>query len=316
MRRIEETSQLTDSLPEYMKIDHRPLISVVMNCYNSARYLRESIESVLEQTYSNWEIVFWDNQSTDESAAIFKSYIDSRLKYFLAPEHTKLGQARNLAVAHATGEWLGFLDCDDAWLPGKLERQVEIIIHENPDLGIVYGQCLVIRDNSGTYSQWASRQYRYANKTVLKILPEGDVLGKYLKFNFIPMVTAIVSRAAYFEVGGLSAHFEQAEDYELFAKIAATRKTRAVQDVIALYRVHENNSSILNEDKGFKEALEIICRYLPTPMAIRGLSYRHSSYALRMICDGKLRKGVIHLLNYGNLLDLFEISYRKIARVL
>ena len=294
----------------------QPLVSVVMNCYNSAQYLREAIDSVLAQTYQNWEIVFWDNQSTDESATIFKSYADARLRYFLAPEFTKLGQARNLAVAHTTGEWLGFLDCDDVWLPEKLERQVDIIMHEGYELGLVYGQCLVIKSGIEMSPQWANRHYKYTKKTALKALPEGSVLEKLLKFNFIPLVTAVVSRAAYHEVGGLSAHFEQAEDYELFVKIATKRKVRAVQDIIALYRIHESNSSIGNEEKCFYEVLEIIGKYLPDPASVSGLSYQHTAYALTRIKDGEFKKGLYHFSVHGRLFDLLKIFMQKITRVL
>lgn len=307
---------MDDSLSKSRGIGHQPLVSVIMNCYNSAKYLREAIESVLVQTYQNWEIIFWDNQSTDESATIFKSYADARLRYFLAPEFTKLGRARNLAVAHATGEWLGFLDCDDVWLPEKLARQVDIIMNEGPELGLVYGQCLVIKSGIEISSQWASRQYKYTKNTVLKTLPEGRVFEKLLKLNFIPLLTAVVNRVAYHEVGGLSAHFEQAEDYELFVKIAAKRKVRAVQDIIALYRIHETNISIGNEEKGFYEGLEVVGKYRPDPIAVSGLSYQHTTYALARIKDGKLKKGFYHFAVHGRLLDLFAIVVRKITRVL
>src|SRR4030067_1280023 len=109
--------------PSTSKQEQQPLVSVIMNCYNSEKYLREAIDSVLAQTYQNWEIIFWDNQSTDKSAAIFKSYADPRFCYFLAPEHTTLGQARNLAVEQAHGAWVAFLDCGDILFPRKLAQQ-------------------------------------------------------------------------------------------------------------------------------------------------------------------------------------------------
>jgi glycosyltransferase involved in cell wall biosynthesis len=294
----------------------RPLVSVVMNCYNSAKYLREAIDSVLAQSYQNWEIIFWDNQSTDESAEIFSSYVDIRLRYFLAPEFTELGQARNLAIAHASGEWLGFLDCDDIWLSDKLENQVDIIIHEGPELGLVYGQCLVIKSSIEIPSLWANRQNKYKTKTALKTLPEGRVFEKLIKFNFIPLVTAVVSRADYHEVGGLSDHFEQAEDYEMFLKIAAKRKVRAVQDVIALYRIHESNISIGNEEKCFHEVIEIIGKYRPDSAVAPGLSYQYTAYALTLLKDGKIKKGLYLFATHGRLLDFFAIVVRKIFRVL
>lgn len=303
---------MTDLVNAPKEDSREPLVSVIMNCYNSAQYLREAIDSVLQQTYQNWEIIFWDNQSTDSSANIFNSYADSRLRYFLAPKFTKLGQARNLAVAQASGEWLGFLDCDDVWLPDKLTRQVDIIQIEAPGLGLVYGQALVIDCNIGKSSNWAKRQSKYSKKTALKTLPEGWVFEKLLMFNFISLLTAIVNRAAYHEVGGISDYFEQAEDYELFVKLAATRKVRAVQSVVALYRIHGSNASILNEEKDFREAEEIVSRYLPQPAADRALKQRHSYYALNQIRQGKFWSGFCHFVLRGSLSSLFALVQRKV----
>ena len=82
-----------------------PLVSIILNCYNGAKYLEEAIDSIYAQTYSNWEIIFWDNASTDESASIAKSY-DDRLKYHQALETTPLGAARDLALKKITGKLL------------------------------------------------------------------------------------------------------------------------------------------------------------------------------------------------------------------
>src|SRR5829696_2506866 len=103
-----------------------PLVSVIMNCFNGEKYLREAIDSVLAQSYTNWEIIFWDNQSTDDSARIVRSYRDPRLKYFYAPTHLPLYGARNHAIDRAAGELIAFLDVDDWWIPSKLEQQVPL----------------------------------------------------------------------------------------------------------------------------------------------------------------------------------------------
>ena len=97
-----------------------PLVSIIMNCYNGEKFLKEAIDSIYAQTYSNWEIIFWDNASTDDSACIAKSY-DDRLKYHLAQETTPLGEARDLALKKINGKYISFLDCDDIWLPKKLK---------------------------------------------------------------------------------------------------------------------------------------------------------------------------------------------------
>lgn len=295
---------MTGSSESNAHIVSQPLVSVVMNCYNSSRYLREAIDSVLAQTYQNWEIVFWDNRSSDASSEIFNSYSDPRLRYHLAPEHTKLGKARNLAVAQAKGDWICFLDCDDVWLPEKLERQIKIIADEDSELGFVYGQMLVLDDSGASGSRWSTRLRKYTKKTLLSRLPEGQILEELLKVNFVPLPTAIVNRRLYHEIGGISEHFEQAEDYELFIKIAARKKVRAVQSIVALYRVHQSNNSIANSERAFKEASELISRYLPASAAIRGLRYRHATFAVTQIESGKLWSGARHIAAYVGLSTL------------
>jgi len=95
---------------------NKPRVSVIMNCLNGEKYLREAIESAYAQTYKNWEIIFWDNASTDKSAEIAKSF-DEKIRYFRSDENYCVGKVRNLALAQAKGEFIAFLDCDDTWLP-------------------------------------------------------------------------------------------------------------------------------------------------------------------------------------------------------
>ena len=116
----------------------KPLVSVIINCFNGEKYLCEALDSVITQTYKNWEIIFWDNQSTDKSAEIFKSYKDSRLKYYCASSHTAiLYEARNYALKKTNGDFIAFLDVDDWWLPNKLEKQIPLF--DDPNVGLVYG---------------------------------------------------------------------------------------------------------------------------------------------------------------------------------
>jgi len=115
-------------------------VSVVMNCRNSAKYLREAIDSVYAQTYSDWEIVFFDNQSTDDSAKIARSY-DSRLRYVLSDASVSLGEARNRALRECRGEFMAFLDCDDLWLSDKLERQMAAF-DKNPSVSFAHSNYL------------------------------------------------------------------------------------------------------------------------------------------------------------------------------
>ena len=82
-----------------------PLVTIIMNCYNGEKYLDESLKSIINQSYKNWELIFWDNVSTDDSKKIFDKYKDKRFNYFLAKEHTVLYEARNLAIKKANGDF-------------------------------------------------------------------------------------------------------------------------------------------------------------------------------------------------------------------
>ena len=103
-----------------------PVVSVIMNCLNSSRDLREAMDSVMAQTFTDFEIVFWDNGSTDESPAIARSY-GEKVRYFRGETTVPLGAARNLALAQARGRYIAFLDCDDLWRPRKLELQTALL---------------------------------------------------------------------------------------------------------------------------------------------------------------------------------------------
>ena len=81
-------------------MDHltNPLISIIVNCFNGEKYLKRALESIINQTYNNWEVVFWDNQSSDNSKKIFSEFKDKRFKYYFSKEHTSLYKARNEAI--------------------------------------------------------------------------------------------------------------------------------------------------------------------------------------------------------------------------
>ena len=87
-----------------MNIKNQKLVSIIMNCYNSEKYLKQAIDSVLNQSYNSWELIIWDNKSTDNTSLIANSYDDNRIKYFLAENFSPLGEARNMAIKKSTGE--------------------------------------------------------------------------------------------------------------------------------------------------------------------------------------------------------------------
>ncbi len=114
-------------------MDSQPLVSVIMPSYNAEKYIAESIESVLHQTYPNWELLITDDCSRDRTPEIVQSYCqqDPRISFVIAKQHSGIAKTRNQSIARAKGQFIAFLDNDDLWVPEKIEKQVRFIIENN-----------------------------------------------------------------------------------------------------------------------------------------------------------------------------------------
>lgn len=208
-----------------------PLVSVLMNCYNGEKYLRQAIGSVLAQSHQNWEIIFWDNRSTDGSAAIVTSYADSRIKYYHAPQHTLLYEARNYAIAQASGEFLAFLDVDDWWVETKLERQLERFA--DPDVGLVCS-------NYWVESEQKQKRWPYFRRP----MPEGWVLNDLLGFYYIGLLTLVVRRTALDTLGyPCDPRYHIIGDFDLVVRLCFRWKMSCLQGPLAFRRLHDANES-------------------------------------------------------------------------
>ena len=120
------------------------LISIVMNCYNGEKYLNQSIDSIINQDYQNWELVFFDNNSNDKSAQIFKSYKDKRFFYYKSDKTTNISIARNKAINLCKGYFIAFLDVDDFWDDKKLSKQIKFF---DDDIDFIFTNFWLIKEN-------------------------------------------------------------------------------------------------------------------------------------------------------------------------
>jgi glycosyltransferase involved in cell wall biosynthesis len=206
-----------------------PVISIIMNCYNCASFLREAIDSVYEQTFTDWEIVFWDNASTDKSSDIASSY-DHRLKYFCAKKTTPLGEARKLALNKAKGKYICFLDCDDLYLEDKLEKQYQLM--EEQQYAMSYGSTIVI-DKNGDKIRQDTVYYE-----------SGYVFDQLLNKYEINMLSVMIRRNVLEEnILTFLPHLEYCPDYNLFMEIASRFPVGVIRDNIVKYRVLPNSLS-------------------------------------------------------------------------
>jgi len=208
----------------------KSLVSIIMNCYNGQRFLKEAIDSVYQQTYNDWEIIFWDNASDDDSAKVAKSY-DKKLKYFLAPSNTSLGEARNIAIRKASGKYVAFLDCDDKYFPEKLTRQVNMM--ENNQCALCYGSVIVINDDGAQI-----RKNIVTDK-------HGHILDQLLLKYEINMQTVMIRRNILTENSlSFDTKLKFSPDYDLFMRIAAEHKICSLSNYLAEYRKVETSLTV------------------------------------------------------------------------
>ena len=135
-----------------------PLVSVIVNCHNGQAFLRDCINSIINQTYKNWELIFWDNCSSDKSKEILESYSEKRIKYFRAEKFTTLYEARNLALKKASGDYISFLDTDDWWSANKIEKQLDLF-NTNRKLDVVYTSFYIYRQRKKTKKKFRIKTY-------------------------------------------------------------------------------------------------------------------------------------------------------------
>ena len=200
-------------------MSEQPLVSVLMNCYNGEKYLRKAIESVLSQSYQNWELIFWDNQSDDLSATIFHSYEDARLKYFFAPQHTDLGAARILAQEHLYGTYVAVLDADDVAHPDRLLKQVGFL-EINQNVALVGSWVKLVDTNGNLISE-----YRPPLNT--------DELYQCLGWtNPIVNSSSMYRRQIAKLLGGYSTEFLNSQDFCLVLDVAAHFKIAVIDEFL------------------------------------------------------------------------------------
>ena len=159
----------------------KTLVSIIMPCYNAERYIAQSIESVLAQTYDNWELLITDDASTDKSVEIISKYSknDERINVLVPDEHQGIARTRNMSISRASGRFVAFLDSDDIWYPEKLEKQIKFMLDN--DLAFTYSSYEII-DCQG--------------KAKNKIVKDTGVMSykKYLRNTIICCGTVVVDR--------------------------------------------------------------------------------------------------------------------------
>lgn len=225
-------------------------VSVIIPTYNSARYLPEALESVLNQTYSDFEVLVMDDGSTDETTEVVKPYLDDHRVAYHAMEHRGGRRAFNDGVAIAKGTIIGQCDADDRLAPNKLALQMKLF-DESPDIGLVYSDMASIDEHGNIIMDPSNRYQRY----------EGSVTERLIERNFVPGPTSLIRKSIFQKGGGFDPSFGAAQDYDLWLRLSTLCEFRHVNESLYFYRRHNNQISTSNKEQQFAMHVEALHKF-------------------------------------------------------
>tara|TARA_B100001057_G_scaffold117896_1_gene116437 strand:- start:3280 stop:4185 length:906 start_codon:yes stop_codon:yes gene_type:complete len=186
--------------------DPKPLVSILINCYNSANYISRAINSVINQTYNNWELIIWDDGSTDNTVNIIKNFKDDRIRLFLQEKNLGLCKSRLNVIEKINGSLVSILDADDYFESEKISKQINVFKNKK---------------EVALCTTWT--KFYDENLSIKKIfksdLNNNDLKKKLLFHNIIPHSSIMYKKEAAIEVGWYSKNYEYSQDYDLTLKL-------------------------------------------------------------------------------------------------
>ena len=221
--------------------------SVIVNCKNSQEYLYDCLESILNQSYKNFELIIVNNNSTDSTFKIINSFNDERIKYFNTEKDLSLGAARNLGIKYSTGSYIGFLDSDDLWLENKLEETIKTI--ELFDSSIIYSNVLYFNEKKS--------EKLYSNDKSFNL----DIFEQQIANYNLCISSCIINR---FYLSKLDFYFDEklevCEDYDIFLRLLMLQNASFIPEILIKYRIHDNNLTKKKRHLFFKERYIVVER--------------------------------------------------------
>ncbi len=230
----------------------KPTVSVIIPNYNYAHYVREAVESVLEQTYQPLEIIVVDDGSKDDSIRVLEEF--GKRTRLIAQSNAGVSASRNHGVAESVGDFVAFLDADDSWHPEKVARQVEMF-DRFPDLGLVHVGVQDVDADGGLLEQHLNGL-------------DGDVSERLLLFEE-PVILGggsgiLVRRSVFDEVGGFDLRLSTSADWDFCYQVSRRYKVAFVNELLLRYRIHgsnmHSNISVMEDDMllGFQKAFSAV----------------------------------------------------------
>ena len=239
-------------------MNNKPLVSAIIIFLNADKFIEEAIASVLAQTYDHWELLLVDDGSSDRSTAIAQHYAEQypgKIRYLEHEGHQNRGMSasRNLGISHARGEYIGFLDADDIWLPQKLEQQVAILCSQ-PEAAMIYGRSQIWYSWTGDPKD-RQRDHFYDLGVQPNTLVKPPTLLLLLLQNKCQTPTPsnpLMRRKVFSDIGRFEETFRTMyEDQVFFAKVELNASVFVANNCWTRYRQHPQSCTSAAENKNY-----------------------------------------------------------------
>jgi glycosyltransferase involved in cell wall biosynthesis len=216
-----------------------PKVSIIMLSYNYGRYISEAIDSVLSQSYPDYELIIIDDCSDDGSDSIIREYAskDDRIKFFINPKNRGIASSFNSGLDKCTGEYIGYISSDDIWERNRLEAGVSIL-DTRPDIHYVYSNLSIIDDNGMLTGQTVNDLYYNPRGKY-----SGNVFDKLIKGNFI-CFSCLLVRSKTITGININPDLKYMNDYQFFLEISERGNFHYIDAVLARYRVHPRSTNL------------------------------------------------------------------------
>ena len=277
------------------------LVSIVLPVHNGEKFLRKSIDSVIEQTYSNWELLIIDDCSSDGSSEIAKEYVkkDERIHYYHNEKNLKLPRTLNKGFALSNGEYLTWTSDDNSYLPNALEKMVAVLDNK-PSIGFVFASYYVIDEEENVI-----REYSIPDNYMDQIVGK-NVVGACFLYR----------RDVYETVGDYQHGLLYVEDYDYWQRIFACYKVDFIRDYLYKYRVHRQSLSSTTKIEVVNNNLEIVMRRNVTLFSRLNLAQKYYYYdGIHRCCLPGKRKIVLRYWIYRFIYYIPHKICGKIKRV-
>ncbi|OFX56524.1 MAG: hypothetical protein A2046_14275 [Bacteroidetes bacterium GWA2_30_7] len=232
-----------------MSIINLPLVSIIIPCYNAEKWIAVTIQSVINQTYYNWELIIVDDGSTDKSAEIIKTFEDKRITYFQI-ENSGVSTARNYGANNAKGDFIGFLDADDIFFPENISKKLNFLIENKKRFVYSY---IIIEDTVSNSSEIKKNIITNPLKQLLEFCENSSIgLGS----------NVIMYKSLFDEVGGFDKNLSTSADWDILVRIAKIAEFGYIPEPLISYRLNPNqmhkNIKLMENDMlyAFKKAWE------------------------------------------------------------